>query len=33
LMGWSHSDVKDFTLGTQPTTYDGLPFTEKEVCP
>ena len=33
LMGWSYSDAKDFTLGTAPETYDGLPFTEKEVCP
>lgn len=32
LMGWSNSGVKDFTLGTQPGTYDGLPFTDKEVC-
>lgn len=32
LMGWSYSSVKDFTLGTHPTTYDGLPFTPKEVC-
>ena len=33
LMGWSYSSVKDFTLGTNPDTYDGLPFTEKDVCP
>lgn len=33
LMGWSYSGIKDFTLGTHPTTYDGLPFTPKEVCP
>lgn len=32
LMGWSNSGVKDFTLGTKPETYDGLPFTEKEIC-
>lgn len=32
LMGWSYSDIKDFTLGTHPDTYDGLPFTEKDVC-
>lgn len=32
LMGWSNSGVKDFTLGTNPETYDGLPFTDKEVC-
>ncbi len=33
LMGWSYSNIKDFTLGTTPDTYDGLPFTEKDVCP
>ena len=33
LMGWSYSNIKDFTLGTAPETYDGLPFTEKDVCP
>jgi radical SAM protein with 4Fe4S-binding SPASM domain len=33
LMGWSNSGLKDFTLGTNPDTYDGLPFTPKEVCP
>ena len=33
LMGWSYSSVKDFTLGTRPDTYDGLPFTPKQVCP
>ena len=33
LMGWSYSSVKDFTLGTNPDTYDGMPFTEKDVCP
>ena len=32
LMGWSYSSVKDFTLGLHPDTYDGLPFTEKDVC-
>ncbi len=32
-MGWSNSGVKDFTLGTHPDTYDGLPFTPKDVCP
>lgn len=32
LMGWSNSGLKDFTLGTEPETYDGLPFTPKEVC-
>lgn len=33
LMGWTNSGLKDFTLGTNPDTYDGLPFTHKEVCP
>ncbi len=33
LMGWSYSSVKDFTLGTNPDTYDGLEFTAKDVCP
>lgn len=33
LHGWSMSDVKDFTLGTKPETFDGLPFTQKIVCP
>jgi radical SAM protein with 4Fe4S-binding SPASM domain len=32
LMGWSNSDVKDFTLGTKPDTYDGLPLIPKLVC-
>lgn len=32
LMGWSNSDVKDFTLGTNPDTYDGLPLIPKLVC-
>lgn len=32
LMGWSYSDIKDFTLGTNPDTYDGLPLIEKKVC-
>jgi radical SAM protein with 4Fe4S-binding SPASM domain len=33
LMGWSYSSLKDFTLGTNPDTYDGLPLTSKDVCP
>lgn len=33
LHGWAMSDVKDFTLGTNPTTFDGLPLTEKIACP
>lgn len=32
LMGWSFSDIKDFTLGTKPDTYDGLPLIQKKVC-
>lgn len=32
LMGWSNSELKDFTLGTRPDTYDGLPLVRKEVC-
>jgi radical SAM protein with 4Fe4S-binding SPASM domain len=32
LMGWSFSSAKDFTLGTHPDTYDGLPFVDKDVC-
>ena len=32
LMGWSFSEVKDFTLGTNPTTYDGLPLVPKKAC-
>ena len=33
LHGWSMSEVKDFTLGTQSQTFDGLPLTQKVVCP
>ncbi len=32
LMGWSNSGLKDFTLGTQPDTYDGLPLVDKIAC-
>lgn len=32
LMGWSYSDIKDFTLGTKPDTYDGLPLIAKKAC-
>lgn len=32
LMGWSNSGLKDFTLGTEPDTYDGLPLIKKKVC-
>jgi radical SAM protein with 4Fe4S-binding SPASM domain len=33
LHGWSMSEVKDFTMGTDPSTFDGLPFTPKIACP
>ncbi|MFC1807256.1 radical SAM/SPASM domain-containing protein [Candidatus Omnitrophota bacterium] len=34
LMGWSMSNIKDFTMGTNPvTTTDGLPLVPKEICP
>jgi len=32
LMGWSYSEIKDFTLGTNPDTYDGLPLIPKNLC-
>jgi radical SAM protein with 4Fe4S-binding SPASM domain len=32
LMGWSYSGLKDFTLGTNPDTYDGLPLVPKDIC-
>jgi radical SAM protein with 4Fe4S-binding SPASM domain len=32
LMGWSNSGLKDFTLGTDPDTYDGLPLVNKKIC-
>lgn len=32
LMGWSYSNLKDFTLGIQSETYDGLPLVEKIAC-
>jgi radical SAM protein with 4Fe4S-binding SPASM domain len=32
LMGWSNSGLKDFTLGTNPETYDGLPLIDKIAC-
>jgi len=32
LMGWSYSSIKDFTLGIQSDTYDGLPLIQKKVC-
>ena len=32
LMGWSYSGLKDFTLGTHPETYDGLPLVPKDIC-
>lgn len=33
LHGWAMSEIKDFTLGTETKTFDGLPFTSKIVCP
>jgi radical SAM protein with 4Fe4S-binding SPASM domain len=33
LHGWSMSDVKDFTMMTESKTFDGIPFTQKVVCP
>jgi radical SAM protein with 4Fe4S-binding SPASM domain len=33
LHGWAASDAKDFTLGTNPTTFEGAPLVDKIVCP
>lgn len=33
LHGWSMSNVKDFTLGIKADTFDGVPLTQKIVCP
>jgi radical SAM protein with 4Fe4S-binding SPASM domain len=33
LHGWSRTDLKDFTLGTHPSTFDGVPNKSKIVCP
>jgi radical SAM protein with 4Fe4S-binding SPASM domain len=33
LHGWSRTDLKDFTLGTRPSTFDGVPNKAKIVCP
>ncbi len=33
LHGWSMSDVKDFKMGTDSGTFDGIPLKEKMVCP
>lgn len=33
LHGWSMSDVKDFTMGIKSNTFDGIPLTQKIVCP
>ena len=33
LHGWSMSTVKDFTLGIKADTFDGVPLTQKIVCP
>lgn len=33
LHGWAASDTKDWTLGTNPTTFEGAPLSDKMVCP
>jgi len=33
LHGWSKSYVKDFTMGTNSKSLDGIPFIKKTVCP
>jgi MoaA/NifB/PqqE/SkfB family radical SAM enzyme len=33
LHGWSRTDLKDFTSGTYPKTFDGVPNKSKVVCP
>lgn len=33
LHGWSMSNIKDFKMGTEPKTFDGVIFTQKIVCP
>ena len=33
LHGWSASGMKDWTLGTNPTTFEGGPLVEKIACP
>jgi len=33
LHGWSMSDVKDFTLGTEKKSFDGVELTNKVACP
>jgi radical SAM protein with 4Fe4S-binding SPASM domain len=33
LHGWSMSEIKDFTMGTESKTFDGIPLTRKIVCP
>lgn len=32
LHGWSRTDLKDFTLGSKPETFDGVVNTERIVC-
>jgi radical SAM protein with 4Fe4S-binding SPASM domain len=32
LHGWSRMDLKDFTLGTKPVSFDGLPNKKRTVC-
>ncbi len=33
LHGWSASGTKDWTLGTNPTTFEGWPLVDKVACP
>jgi len=33
LHGWAMTNLKDFTLGTNAKSFDGIPFTQKIVCP
>ncbi len=33
LHGWAASDAKDWTLGTNPTTFEGAALTDKIACP
>lgn len=33
LHGWSMSDIKDFKMGTESKTFDGIPLRQKIVCP
>jgi radical SAM protein with 4Fe4S-binding SPASM domain len=33
LHGWAATEHKDWTLGTNPTTFEGAPLIEKKACP